>query len=348
MSVGLNPKERARRILSTRAELATIIAEGAIAASDPALAAIRAHHDTLLASLAAQGDVDLSREEERLSAGMRLATLLGAAALSIAWGMFAASLWDDLGHTTRLALVWIPAALLLGATAYAATREASGYVANIVATVGTIATAVAGFATVSTFDEFARWPFLLFGLYGIVVAYRYKLVLPLLVGLVGLGGWLWSLDSLLQGARADSFEHAEPLMLVGIAALVTGIIRRNDPPGFSVVWRVAGVSAVVAPLLLLGLTTDGSWFGRSDALELAYQAIGLSVFVGMVVVGLRRDDAVLARGGAVALVIFLFFRMMDWLWDAIPDWLFFLLVGAFAFAVLLVLRRWRDRGRVVG
>ncbi len=347
MSAGDNPRARARRILATRAELEAIVAEGALSASDPALAAIRAHHDVVLAGLVARGDVDLSREEERLSAGMRLATLLGAAALSIAWGMFATSLWDDLTQGPRLALVWIPPVLLLAATVYAATRESSGYVANIVATVGTIAVGVAGFATVSLGEEFARWPFLLFGAYGLFLAYRYKLALPLLVGIVGIGGWLWSLDSLLHGLRADSFEHVEPMLLVGIATLSVGLLRRSDPPGFSLVWRLAGVFGIVAPLLLLGLHTGGSWFGRSHALELTYQALGLVVFVAMVTVGLRRDDAVMARGGAVALVIFLFFRMMDWFWDAIPNWLFFLLVGALAFAVLRVLKSLRERGRKV-
>jgi len=345
MSSEPTPRERARRILATRAELEAVVAEGALDPADPALASIRKHHDALLAGFAARGDVDLSREEERLSAGMRLATLLGAAALSTAWGMFASSLWDDLGHTARMGLVWLPPVLLLFATAAAATRESTGYVANIVATVGTIAAAVAGFATVSVGDQPARWPFLLFGVYGLVLAYRYRLVLPLLVGIVGVGGWLWSLDSWFRGSPAYQFEHAEPLIIAGVLALAVGTWRRGDPPGFASAWRLAGVCAIVAPLLILGVASGGSWFGRSESVEVAYQAVGFLVFVGMVVHGLSRDDAIVARGGATALVLFLFFRMVDWLWDVVPDWLFFLLVGALAFAVLRVLKSVRERAR---
>ena len=44
-------------------------------------------------------------------------------------------------------------------------------------------------------------------------------------------------------------------------------------------------------------------------------------------------------------LLFLFLRMVDWLWDAIPDWLFFLLMGGMAFGTLLVLRSVRERGR---
>jgi hypothetical protein len=73
--------------------------------------------------------------------------------------------------------------------------------------------------------------------------------------------------------------------------------------------------------------------------------VGLAAFVAMVWIGLRRDDAVLARAGATGLVLFLFFRMVDWFWEAIPDWLFFLLMGGLAFAALLGLRAVRARRR---
>lgn len=343
----MNPRDRARRILSWREEQAALEREGVLAPGDPALAAVRQRHDTMLAGFAAAGDIDLSREEERLSAGMRLATLLGAAALSIAWAMLVSSLWNNLGEAAKLVLVWLPPLMLVPATAYAARREASGYVANIVGTVGAIAMGVAGFATYDVIQrDNPRLPFLLFGGYGILLAYRFKLVLPLLIGIVGMGGWLWSLEATITGAAAyDTFDHAEPLILVGLAAYLIGVHRRDDPPAFTIPWRLAGVVAMVAPLLLLGVTAEGSWFGRSQTVELAYQLIGGVAFVAMVWQGLKRDDVILARGGATALVLFLFLRMVDWFWDVLPDWLFFLLVGGMAFGALLVLRRVREQRR---
>jgi uncharacterized membrane protein len=41
------------------------------------------------------------------------------------------------------------------------------------------------------------------------------------------------------------------------------------------------------------------------------------------------------------MALLLFLRSVDWFWDMIPKWLFFLLVGALAFGALLVLRRLR-------
>ena len=343
----MNPRERARQVLTWREEEAALAREGVVRADDPTLTAIRAHHDALLAGFASAGNVDLTREEERLSAGMRLATMLGAAALSIAWAMLASSLWQGLGPAAKLAMVWVPALALLPATGVAALREPSGYIANIVGTVGTIAMAMAGFATFDMHGmDSPRIPFLLFGAYGLFVAYRYRLVLPLLVAIVGAGAFVWSLEAmLLRSPVNDTFEHLEPLILVGLGAYLVGATRRGDPPAFSLVWRLAGIVAMVFPLLLLGLTTDGSWFGRGHTSELIYQLVGLLAFVAMVWLGLRRDDVILARGGATALVLFLFFRMVDWFWEAIPDWLFFLLMGGLAFGVLLVLRAVRERQR---
>lgn len=343
----MNPRDRARRVLAWRDEEAALAAEGVVSADDTTLRAIRAHHDALLAGYAATGTVDLSREEERLSAGMRLATLLGAAALSVAWAMLASSLWNDLAPAAKLALVWVPALALLPATSFAALREPSGYIANIVGTVGTIAMAVAGFATFDMYEiDSPRVPFLLFGAYGLFVAYRYRLVLPLLVAIVGAGAFVWSLEAMmLRSPVNDTFEHLEPLMFVGLGAYLVGALRQSDPPAFSLVWRLAGIVAMVFPLLLLGVTTDGSWFGSGHTAELIYQLVGLLAFVAMVVLGLKRDDVILARGGATALVLFLFFRMVDWFWEAIPDWLFFLLMGGLAFGVLLVLRAVRERRR---
>jgi hypothetical protein len=344
----VNPRDRARQVLAWRDEEAALAREGVVHAGDSTLAAVRAHHDALLAGFAAAGNVDLTREEERLSAGMRLATLLGAAALSIAWAMLASSLWNDLGSGAKLAMVWVPALALLPATGFAALREPSGYIANIVGTVGTIAMAVAGFATFDLYEvDSPRLPFLLFGAYGLFLAYRYRLVLPLLVAIVGAGAFVWSLEAmLLRSPVNDTFEHLEPLILVGLAAYLVGAMRRSDPPAFSLVWRLSGIVAMVFPLLMLGLTTDGSWFGSGHTSELLYQLVGLLAFVAMVWIGLKRDDVILARGGATALVLFLFFRMVDWFWEAIPDWLFFLLMGGLAFAVLLVLRAVRERRRV--
>jgi uncharacterized membrane protein len=67
------------------------------------------------------------------------------------------------------------------------------------------------------------------------------------------------------------------------------------------------------------------------------------VLTALVAWGIRRDQRVVAQIGSVGAVFYLFMRLVDWFWELLPKWLFFLLVGAFALAVLLVLRRVRRR-----
>lgn len=346
----MSDQERVRRIQEFRAEVAALEAAGVVSADDPTMARIHGHHDTLLDALRLDERVDLTSEEARLSAGMRVATLFGAAALSIAWAMFVASVWDDLDRTSQLALVWLPPLALVPAVAVAARRDRSGYVASIVAVVACIAIAVAGPATLEVLGRpEARWPFFVVGAFALTLAMRWRLLLPLIVAIGALGAWFWSLEGLLTGEPVNrSFDHGEPVLLAGVLAIALGGRPAAGPPEFRAAWRMAGALAIVAALLILGVAHDASALGAGPASEGVYQVVGFASFIAMTWWGIRRDDPIFARIGAVALILFLVFRLIDWFWRVIPDWLVFLLMGALAFAVLLVLRRLRILRRTEG
>jgi uncharacterized membrane protein len=336
---------RADRIAAFRNELAVLQREG-VATLDPAmLDRIRTHHDAVLRALSAETELDLTAGEARLSAGMRIATVLGAAALSAAYGFLVASLWNDLGRPMRLALVTIPPILLALGTGLAARRERSGYVASIVATVATIAFGVNLTALGVLYDLPDSRNFLLaVGSFAMVLAYGHGLLLPLLAGIIGLGGWLWSLAAIPQGRWWDgAYMQFEPLLLVGLLAMVVPRVVRRGPPLFAVAWRAVGAFGVVLALLVLGQTDSASLFdgGPERLIEGGYQVLGLVAFIGLIWQGLRRDQGELVRAGTLGMALLLFLRSVDWFWDMMPKWLFFLLVGALAFGALLVLRRLR-------
>ncbi len=343
----MNDQARVRRIFAFRDEVARLADEGVVTPADATLAAIGRHHETILAELAGRDDIDLSRDEARLSAGMRIATVLGAMALSIAWAMFVSTVWQDLGHSGKLLLVWLPPIALLPAIGLAVRRDPSRYLANIVGVVASIALAIAGPATLSVYQlPDARWPWLLVGVFALATAYRWRLLLPLVIGIGGLGGWLWSLEGLLRGVPvSQAFDKGEPVVLVGVLAIAVSFAPWAGSQGFRQAWRLLGLAAMSLALLLLGVEQSLSMLGLGQASEGFFQVVGLIVFVAITWQGIRRDDLILARGGATALVLYLVFRMADWFWRAIPDWLFFFLMGALAFGVLLVMRTIRLRGR---
>jgi uncharacterized membrane protein len=60
-------------------------------------------------------------------------------------------------------------------------------------------------------------------------------------------------------------------------------------------------------------------------------------------VGIRAGWRELVRVATGFLVVFLYAKCFDWWWDWMPRYLFFLLLGALAVAVLVVLGRYRSR-----
>ena len=335
---------RVSAIVAFREELARLEAEGVIALDPSTRERIRAHHDATLLALAASGDVDLTAAAARLSAGMRVATLLGTIALSAAYGFFVSSHWGALALPLQLALVTLPPLLLVPLVHVSAARERSGYVAALIAAVAVIAFAV----NLGTLGQLFNLPdsrcaLLAVGTFAMLLAYGYGLTLPLIIGIGGVGGWLWTLGAIPLGLWwRDGFSVIEPLLLVGLLALAVPSWIRG-PVKFAPWWRGVGATALVAGLLMA--TTEGSLsvFAASDprAIELGYKLLGAVALPALVMWGIRRDQRLVMQIGSAGAVLYLYMRLVDWFWDLVPKWLFFLLVGALALVILLVLRRLR-------
>jgi len=338
-------QSRASAILEFRDELARLTAEG-VALDPVAIGAIRAHHDALLASFARQEDVDLSTAAAQLSIGMRIATVLGAAALSAAYGFFVASVWGDLTIVPQLLLVTFPPIVLAFFTDYANRREASGYIASIMATVAVIAFWIDLVAMGSLFNlPDSRNVLLAIGAFAFALAYLYRLGIPLLIGIGTIGGWLWSLAAITRGLWwRDGIDSMEPLLVLGLLCMVMPRLLPRSA-GFAEIWQVTGALGLSIALLTLGQNGQTSAFhgANQTILEGVYQLACAIVFPWLIVVGLRRESRSITIIGTAFLSMFLLFRLQDWFWDYLPKWLFFLLVGFLAVLVLLLLRQLRSR-----
>jgi uncharacterized membrane protein len=336
---------RASAILAFQEELARLQAEGVLSLDAAALERVRAHHDAELARLAAGGDLDLTPTTARLSTGMRVATLLGTIALSAAYAFFVSSHWGALDLGMQLALVIVPPLLLVALTHLAARRETSGYVASILATVAAIAFATNLGTLGSLFNlPGSRNALLAVGVFAMLLAYGYGLTLPLLVGIGGIGGWVWTLGAVPLGLWwDDGFSVLEPLLVVGLLALMAPEWMRG-PSRFAPWWRGAGAAALVLGVIVLGEAGQLSIFrsANTHTLEIAYQMLGLVVLAALIAWGLLKDRFPVMQIGSAGAVLYLFLRLVHWFWDLLPRWLFFLVVGGFALAVLLILRRARQ------
>lgn len=329
-------------------ELARLEAEGMLVLGPVERERVTAHHAALRATWNDDGDPD-TPTVRRLSAGMRIATLLGAFALSAAYALFIDANWAALSLGAQLPLVVAPPIVLAVLTGVAARRDPSRYVASVVATVAVIAFAVNLIVVGSLFNlPESRHAFLAVGLFAMALAYGYRLALVLVLGIVGVGLWCWSLASIPSGAWwSTAFEQLEPLALTGLVAIVLSRRLAGSAP-FADEYRVMGALALAGALLILGQTANASYFHGAEGrvVEGVYQLVGAITFALMITIGLRRDWPELVRVGTGAAFIFLVMRLVDWFWDWIPKWLFFLVIGAVAIGVVLLLRRYRVRQAV--
>jgi uncharacterized membrane protein len=75
--------------------------------------------------------------------------------------------------------------------------------------------------------------------------------------------------------------------------------------------------------------------------EYLYQLAGFALAAVMLTVGIRRRWTETVNLGAGFFGVLLLLRFVDWWWDVMPKYLFFLIVGLTAMAMMVVLRRLR-------
>ncbi len=339
-------QQRADRIRSFREELSALGDEGANPLSAEQSAAIAAHHDRLLERLALDFDVDRSARSGQLSKGLRLASGFGAATLVAAITALIQRFWGGFTLPTQVTLLAMFPLVSLAAVQIAAERERTRYVASLMALValGTAWVAIVMTARLLDipFTALLLWPGTVFGL-ALAMSYGFRWVLALsLASLVvaiasvffAAGGVPWTV----------LFERLEPLG--GSALVVTAMARHFAPAGegFERTARATALTLLLGTLLALASISGTSLlaFAPSTAL-IVYQAVML---IACPIVLWRRLEAGDQAGVSLAagfLAVFLFIRYVDWFWEALPAWAFFLVLAAGAFASIAVLRRLRAR-----
>lgn len=343
-------QERADRIAAFRQELADLERDGVLCLGEDDRGRLDAHHGALLERLAARFDVDRSERQRRMSLGMRVATLLGAVTLSAAVVFFFYRVWGLLATPAQVIALTAAPLLLLAATEFAARRERTLYVASILAVTATAAF-ILDVSVVGAVFNMRPSPFApaVWAAFALLVAYRFGLRLLLAAGLAMAG---WSACAVVAYAAGldigASLARPEPLLPLGALAIAAASMAPNrSRPGFPEVWRLAGLTALLVPLLFLS-----TWSGvfsyiplPEKALGAIYDAAGFVLSGGAIWLGFRRGWPRFVLAAAGFLVVFLCAKCFDWWWDWMPRYLFFLVMGGLAVAVLIVLGRVRSRQR---
>lgn len=340
-------QRRADQVRAFRRELAVLDAEAALVLAPEQASAVGRYHDDLLATLATRFDVDRSQAEKQMSLGMRIASLLGALALSAAVFFFFYRFWASLAVPVQIgALVGVPILATLGIEV-AARREKTLYIASLLAVVA-FASFVLDLNVLAGIFNLppSQHGFLVWGLFAFMLAYGYRLRLLLMAGIGSTGIWLAASLTSLSGAWWDVFMlRPENFIVAGLIAFLAGWreMRRGDE-AFAQVYRITGWVAVLLPMLWLSEMGELSYLPLpSLVIRHCYDVLGFAAGVTAVWFGVRRQWPETTNAGTLFLAMFLCLKLYDWCWDWMPRYLFFLVIGGVAIGLIVVLQRVRAR-----
>lgn len=342
-------QRRADEIRSFRQELEALERQGVLVLTAEQRAAVGSFHDDLLAGLSKAFDIDRDAQAKQLSLGMRVASFLGALALAASAFFLVHQFWGLLPTTAQVAVLLGASLGSWGFTLWLHARDGSGYFTKLAAMV-----AFACFVlNIAVFGEiFNITPsdkaFLVWSAYALLLAYACDLRLLLAAGIVcfiafvsartgTFGGMYW----LHFGERPENFFPAAALILAA-----PWIAHRGKYAHFVPLYRVFGLLTLFVPMLVLANWGRVSYLDlNADVIEGLYQTLGFAGSAVAIWWGARRRSQDVVNTGVSLFVVFLYTKMFDWWWEIMPKYLFFLVLGLAAVAILLVLRRLRKASR---
>jgi hypothetical protein len=187
---------------------------------------------------------------------------------------------------------------------------------------------------------------LAYGVVATALAYGYGLRVLLVAGMLLLAAWFAAMTVHLSGAWWGAvLQRPESVGAAGALLIGCGLLRHASRPGFPAWYRGVGLALLLAALILTGQVGELSWL-RVDArpIEVTYVVLSLLVSLAAIVVGVRAGWTETVVVGGAGFAIASLIRLTDWWWDWMPHWLFFLLIGLIAVALLLAFRYARSRG----
>jgi hypothetical protein len=150
------------------------------------------------------------------------------------------------------------------------------------------------------------------------------------------GSWA-GIDWVYVGQRPESFYPAALALW-----LVPQFTRQDRFVGFDTAYRVFALLTLFIPMLVLAHFGSTSYLGVDHALvEGGYQVLGFAASAAVVWLGLRKSWPTVTNVGIAFFTVFVYRKFFVWWWDAMPKYLFFLVIALTALLMLFVLRRLR-------
>lgn len=340
-------QQSADRIRMLQQELATPELRQVLALTPDQQSSLDNWSRAKLAELARDFDVDTSASQKRASWGMRIASTLGAIAICTAFVLFFMRYWGYLDTPAQVAIVIAVPLVALAGAEFASRRERTLYFTGLLALVA-FASFVMNLSVLGDIFNIASTEraLLAWGAFAMVLAYRYGLRLQLALGLLLLIGYAAAAVTAQFGYRWFDFdERPELVALLALAVFwAPSVIPHQRHSDFPNVYRNVGAIAFFICVFSLAEFGVPSYLPfRQHDVERLYEFVGLATSSGAIWLGIERNWNGVVNTSATAFVVFLYTRLYNWWWDAMPRYLFFAVIGALGIALVLVFKRVRAR-----
>ena len=276
---------------------------------------------------------------------MRVASFLGALALAASVFFLFYQFWGRFSTASQVSILILAAAGSFVATWWIEARDASGYFAKLTAMVAFACfvlniTMLGSIFNITPSDK----AFLVWAAYGFLLAYACDLrlllgaaIICLIAFIAARTGTISGMYWLHFGERPENFFPAAVLLFI-----FPSLVRHPRYPDFPAVYRIFALLALFLPMIVLANWGQASYlpFGER-AIEAIYQVLGFAGTAATIWLGVRRQWPHVVNTGVTLFIVLLYTKFFDWWWEAMPKYLFFLVLGLTAVLFLLVLRRLR-------
>jgi hypothetical protein len=339
-------QQRADAIRAFQSELGRLENAGVLRLDASQQAAVRAHHQALLDTLAQDFDIDRDSQTKQLSLGMRITSFLGAVALAASVFFLFKRFWGWFSTPTQVAVLVMAPLVALLATFWIARKDSSGYFAKLAAMVAfacfVLNLVMLGriFNITPSDKAFLSWAAL-----ALLLAYALNLRVLLVAGILCLiafiaarvgvwGGMYW----INFGERPENFLPAAIVLF-----LLPQWIDHRRFDGFAQTYRVLAPLTLFLPMLVLAHWGAGSYLALEPVtVERLYHSLGFVGTALLTAYGVRKQWSEVVNTSVTLFVVFLYTKLFSWWWDEMPKYLFFLLLGLVALLLLFVFRRLRS------
>jgi len=344
-----NAQKRVDRIRAFQKELEALDSDGALRLSPEQLHQTNQYHTNLIDKLNHEFDTDVTEVEKKISIGMRILTFLGGTALCASVFFFFYQIWGSIPIPAQIILLIISPILSLLLMEYFSKKEKTLYYATLAALLA-FTCFFLNLRVLGSIYNIAPSPnaFLAWGLFAIFIAYYKNLRLLLAIGLICILGFFSTNFGTWYGIYwLNSYEKPENFLLVGIImTFLPNFFNKLGENDFTWIYRLVGLTTIFTAILFLSYSGGWSYlYIDNDVIENSYLALGFFFSSLTIWLGIKHNSPCVTNIGTSFFTLNLYIKLIDWWWDNLPKYLFFLLISLITIGLLSVFKRLRVNAR---